>query len=81
MVSYKLNWFEKHINLTWLLCLVVYAVIVMISPYAIVASWLVILGITIWGLNRKHRSYWWVLLPFMILFLLNKGTRNPDPDY
>jgi hypothetical protein len=77
-----MTWFEKHINWTWLFSVILmFGTVFFSTPIPYVISWILFIVATIWALKQKHRSYWWILIPIAVIFLKNKGTRNPDPDY
>jgi len=74
----NLNWFQRHINWTWLLVFTVrFVAIPFDSPIGPIISILGYIGmiiITAWALHRKSRSYWWILIPIAVLFLTNNRT-------
>jgi hypothetical protein len=82
----ELNWFERHINWTVIILAIVNRIIhnvltmmgIIIFPIYIgnmcimTTSYIVGYAIAFWAIWRKKRSYWWVIIPFLVLFLKNK---------
>lgn len=85
-----MNWFQRHLNLTWLITWLSYPIVAMIfisvnKEFASFFALLVYLYmlclfiITIWVLKNKSRSLWWLLIPYSWLLLSNKNEQyNKD---
>lgn len=98
-----LNWFQRHLNWSWLLISFVASIVIGISlglivafadPYGLYISdtaldWIsyfigiaISMGVGIWVLDRKGRSFWWLLIFFVpfgwIIFLCLENRRRVD---
>ncbi len=70
-----MNWFERHLNITW-------AIVWFFSPFVVgvfssvpivmLGSLVIFYGVTLWVLHRKSRSWLWVLIPVAVLVLSNQ---------
>jgi hypothetical protein len=81
----KMNWFEKHINWTWVLVYAIISIFLLyfnVYPNGILYYVIAILlyGITGWALWRKKRSGLWILIPIAVLFLSNKRIEKPNEN-
>ncbi len=91
MVSYKMNWFQKHLN--WTLVIVVLAAWLLFGCGVSIASgtWLatimfflwvgITLGVSAWVLREKGRSLWNLLwlglgyVPGIIIFMCMENKK------
>jgi hypothetical protein len=76
-----MNWFNRHLNWSWILATVVINVVVVIASdsYAISKfALLAIIPVTIWVLSQKGQSVWWVFLSWVAapLWLKNRYQEN-----
>ncbi len=84
-----IHWFQRHLNLTWVLgCLLAFVVALMMpvviegtlfAPVTVgstIVAGIIILGVSSWVIIQKGRSLWWILLSglFSPLWLKNKTT-------
>ena len=68
-----MEWFNKHLNLTWLLvCVAQFGTIWSDSPIPYIIFHVCFLIITLWVLNRKGRRWVWIIIPISAPFLSNK---------
>ena len=79
-----MNWFNKHINWTWIIFMIcpqfLYIIIAFIDTTEngvigllfLFIAWLIRIGVTFWALDKKGRSLLWIFFPLAILFLNNK---------
>jgi hypothetical protein len=71
-----MNWFERHLNWTWLVGFIVVSLIVVtFIPYFRIwvissqsyAGVFIVLPLSAWVLHRKNRSVWFLLLSTVIV--------------
>lgn len=68
-----MKWIKRHINITWTL----FALLWFSSGYLnnetlTFIMFAVLIGITLFSLYLKKRSYAWILIPISVLFLQNQ---------
>lgn len=71
-----MRWFKCHINITWTIFWLLQLVSLMfesIVPFFILYPLFIIA--TIWSLQQKGRSWFWVLIPISVLFLYNVRSK------
>lgn len=71
----KLNWFERHINWTAVIILLGELILCMFMRNAELAYTFGVVTPYIyggWALWRKNRSWFWILIPWVVFFLKNK---------
>lgn len=78
MAEYKMNWFQRHLNLTWVLGYpVTLGVMLYITEFIMGGAGggystardviggvavVIMLGVSAWIIHQKGRSLWWILL-------------------
>ncbi len=74
-----MNWFNKHLNWTWVLAYALqfntlgFETPIPFYSYLIsIYFYICFLGITLWVISRKGRRWLWVLIPISAPFLRNK---------
>jgi len=77
------NWFQKHLNWTWIIVMTVLMLIIYrlqsdSLPRTLIALLYlpVVITITLWVLRRKSRSWLWFLFPIFCLILSNNRDRD-----
>jgi len=74
-----MNWFKRHLNLTWgISCAIYFTILVFVeltSPIPFYVVWAFFIGITLWVLHQKGRGFGWVICPVACLFLTNKRQK------
>ncbi len=78
-----MNWFQRHLNLTWVFVYLVLGSIVMATPFGIlnVVCLVFILIVSGWVIKQKGRSLWWLLIGFSPLVLKNmRGQKETGEE-
>ena len=82
MAEAEMNWFQRHLNWTWVLAYLLWFAINLYADDSFGIAWWLSLAAAIfllvvsgWVIKQKGRSLWWVLLTpfFSPLWLKNKS--------
>lgn len=72
-----MTWFKRHLNITWLIALVLpYLAVRSDSPVPYIVTATVYYAVTLWVLHRKGRSLAWVFIAIVTPFLDNHRERE-----
>jgi hypothetical protein len=71
-------WFEKHLNISWTIAWVIYAMASVPKILLAQIFWLPLLLLSGWVIKEKNRSLWWILLSgvFAPVWLKNKAENK-----